>query len=177
MNPRDRDPNEPLGHNRDPLRVVVAAPLNAVGGQAHAAKDIIHGFLGTPSVIPLPVAIDPRLPGLWRWLTTFKGVRSIVRPALYAIHLFRVGRTADVFHIFCAAHLAFLFGALPAILVAGLCGDHSSSTTTTVALNNTSEMGSSCVGCQTVKCARGSIGVFAGDLQGMGAEAQVIRTL
>ena len=62
--------------------------------------------------------IDPRLPDPWRFLTEWKFLRSVVRPLLYCRELIpRVSR-ADVLHVFAAAHTAFLFGALPALLIA-----------------------------------------------------------
>lgn len=100
------------------IRVLLSAPMNSVGGQAHAARDIIEGFERHPEVTVRPVAIDPQLPGPLGFLTRTKGVRSVVKPALYTAALLRHTRRADVVHVFCAAHLAFLFGAMPAVLVA-----------------------------------------------------------
>jgi glycosyltransferase involved in cell wall biosynthesis len=55
-------------------------------------------------------------------LTEWKGIRSIVRPLLLTVGLLRNGRQADVIHAFAAAHTAFLFGAVPALLVGALLG-------------------------------------------------------
>jgi len=99
------------------LRVIVVGP-QGVGGQAHAARDILAGFGNHRSVHVEFQAIDPRLPGPWRFLTEWKFLRSLVRPLLYCRGLvLRVPR-ADVLHVFAAAHTAFLFGALPALLIA-----------------------------------------------------------
>lgn len=100
------------------LRVVVTAPVNAVGGQAHAARAIVEGFARHPLVDARLVAIDPALPGPWRFLTSWPVVRSVVRPLLFTATLLREVRRADLVHVFCAAHTAFLFGALPPIVVA-----------------------------------------------------------
>lgn len=105
-----------------PIRVLVVAPGESVGGHAHAARDIVEGFAGNPAVSTEFQAIDPRLPGRLRFLTEWKFIRSIVRPLLYLKRLVPTCRRADVIHVFAAAHTAFLFGALPAILVARWAG-------------------------------------------------------
>src|SRR5437016_7127237 len=61
------------------LRVVIVGP-QGVGGQAHAARDILAGFAEHRWVRVDFQAIDPRLPGRWRFLTEWKIVRSVVRP-------------------------------------------------------------------------------------------------
>lgn len=103
------------------LRVLVAAPSpHQVGGQAHAARDIERGFAGHSEVIVRVQAIDPRLSGGLQFLTEWKILRSVVRPLLYLRALIRAAPVTDLFHVFCAAHFAFLFGAVPAFLVARL---------------------------------------------------------
>lgn len=99
------------------LRVVVVGP-QGVGGQAHAARDILAGFSSHASVHVEFQAIDPRLSGPWRFLTEWKFLRSIVRPVLYCRGLIAHAARADVLHVFAAAHTAFLFGALPALMIA-----------------------------------------------------------
>ncbi|MEX2156232.1 MAG: glycosyltransferase family 4 protein [Gemmatimonadales bacterium] len=103
-------------------RVLIVAPGESVGGHAHAARDILQGFAGHPDVRVEFQAIDPRLPGPLRFLTEWKVIRSVVRPLLYCRGLIRAVRRADVVHVFAAAHTAFLFGALPALLVARWLG-------------------------------------------------------
>lgn len=104
------------------IRVLIAAPVHAVGGQAHAAADIHRGFSGDHEVSVRLQPIDPRLSGPLNWLTTTKLLRSLVKPGIYICQLlFRIPRS-DVVHAFCAAHTAFLFGALPALLVGRLFG-------------------------------------------------------
>jgi glycosyltransferase involved in cell wall biosynthesis len=99
-------------------RILVVAPGGSVGGHAHAARDILAGFTGHPAVRLTFQPIDPRLSGPLRWLTEWKLIRSIVRPILYVRGLIRTSNYADAIHVFAAAHTAFLFGALPALLVA-----------------------------------------------------------
>ena len=99
------------------LRVVVVGP-QGVGGQAHAARDIVAGFAGHRSVHVEFQPIDPGLPDPWRFLTEWKFLRSVVRPLLYCRGLIPRASRADVLHVFAAAHTAFLFGALPALLIA-----------------------------------------------------------
>lgn len=95
----------------------MSAPANSVGGQAHAAADIVEGFAGHPDVSVRLVPIDPQLPGVFGALTRWKGVRSLVKPILYVASLLRHAPESDVFHVFAAAHTAFLFGAVPAVIV------------------------------------------------------------
>ena len=99
------------------LRVVVVGP-QGVGGQAHAARDILDGFTGHAAVHAEFQAIDPRLPGRWRFLTEWKVIRSVVRPALYCRGLVKSAARADLLHVFAAAHTAFFFGAFPALIIA-----------------------------------------------------------
>ena len=68
------------------LRVIVVGP-QGVGGQAHAARDIVAGFAGHRSVHVEFQPIDPRLPDPWRFLTEWKFLRSVVRPLLYCREL------------------------------------------------------------------------------------------
>lgn len=105
-----------------PLRVVVSAPVHMLGGQATAARQIREGFQRDPEVTVELVAIDPRLSGPWRALTEWPLIRSIVRPLLYTARLSGAARKADLIHAFCAAHTAFFFGAVPALLVGGALG-------------------------------------------------------
>ena len=114
-----RSEAEPSGSARR-LRVLMAGPGHAVGGQAHAARSLLEGFRGDPSVAIEFQPIDPRLPGALGFLTRWPVIRSLVRPLLYSIRLWRHSRQADLIHAFAAAHTAFLFGALPAILVSRL---------------------------------------------------------
>ncbi|HKJ03327.1 MAG TPA: glycosyltransferase family 4 protein, partial [Longimicrobiales bacterium] len=67
-------------------------------------------------------AIDPQLEGPLRFLTQWPGVRSVVRPLLYSLELLRQVRRADLVHTFCAAHTAFFFGAVPAVLACRVYG-------------------------------------------------------
>lgn len=100
------------------VRVVVAAPGYMLGGQARAAADIVSGFAGDDDLRVSLQPIDPRIRGMFAFLTEWPVVRSIVRPLLYMRGLRRALRDADVVHVFCAAHTAFLFGAMPALLLA-----------------------------------------------------------
>ena len=105
-----------------PIRVLIVAPGESVGGHAHAARDIVEGFRPHRAVAIEFQPIDPRLRGPLRFLTQWKFIRSIVRPLLYVRGLVPACRRADVIHVFAAAHTAFLFGALPAILAARWAG-------------------------------------------------------
>ncbi|HLQ69554.1 MAG TPA: glycosyltransferase family 4 protein [Gemmatimonadales bacterium] len=102
------------------LHVVIAAPGRAVGGHARAAGDIVRGFTKDPEISIELQPIDPRLSGVLRGLTEWKFIRSVIRPLLYCGGLIRAAARADVIHVFAAAHTAFLFGALPAVVIARL---------------------------------------------------------
>jgi hypothetical protein len=93
-----------------------------VGGHAHAARDIVEGFAHNARVAIEFQPIDPRWHGAFGFLTQWKFIRSIVRPLLYLRGVVAACRRADVIHVFAAAHTAFLFGAMPAILVAKWVG-------------------------------------------------------
>jgi len=82
----------------------------------------MEGFAGNQAVAIEFQPIDPRLRGWMRFLTKWKFIRSVVRPLLYLKGLVPSCRRADVIHVFAAAHTAFLFGALPAILSAKWAG-------------------------------------------------------
>lgn len=103
-----------------PIRVIVVAPEHAVGGQAHAARQIVRGFQSDHQLTVTLQPSDPSLSGALRFLTATKFIRSIVRPLITSLQLASRARTAKVFHVFCAAHTAFLFGTMPALLVAKL---------------------------------------------------------
>ena len=101
-----------------PINILIVAPGESVGGHAHAARDIVQGFSGHAGIRVAFQPIDPRLRGPLQFLTSWKFVRSIVRPFLYIRGLLPACRRADVIHVFAAAHTAFLFGAFPALLAA-----------------------------------------------------------
>ena len=104
------------------LRVLIVAPGESVGGHAHAARDIVEGFARNPDVRVAFQPIDPSLRGPFGFLTKWKFARSIVRPLLYLRGLVPAIHRADVIHVFAAAHTAFLFGALPALILAKAAG-------------------------------------------------------
>lgn len=106
--------------DRPVLRVLLSAPVDMIGGQAHAARAIQQGFAGQVGISVCLQPINPTLPPPFRFLTETKVLRSLVRPLLYLGGLIRKTRHADVLHIFCAAHTAFLFGAFPAVVVGRL---------------------------------------------------------
>ncbi len=99
-------------------RILVVAPGFMLGGQARAAADIVRGFAGDGDFALELQPIDPRLEGPWRVLTELAGVRSLVRPLLLARALRRRVPQVDAVHVFCAAHTAFFFGAVPAVRAA-----------------------------------------------------------
>lgn len=103
-------------------RVLVAAPGHMLGGQARAARAIVEGFRGHPQVEVEFQPIDPRLAAPFGFLTEFRFIRTVVRPLLSFLALLRRVPQMDVIHVFCAAHLAFLIGSLPAVLVGWIYG-------------------------------------------------------
>jgi len=102
------------------IRVLLVAPAHMIGGQAHAARDIARGFAADPEIRITVQAIDPRLGGGLQWLTSAKVLRTFTRPLLFSRQLLRRARRSDVLQVLGAAHTAFLFGALPAIVIGRL---------------------------------------------------------
>ena len=96
---------------------MITAPVHMLGGQAQAATEIVAGFAGDPEIHVSVAPIDPQAPRIIRGLTEWPLIRSFVRPTVYFTRLLARAGDADVIHAFCAAHTAFLFGALPALIV------------------------------------------------------------
>ena len=113
-----------LTANGRPIRVLLVAPVHMIGGQAQAARDIMRGFTKDAEIEVLVQAIDPRWKGPLGWLTNAKFLRTLIRPMLFTRQLFRSARNADVLQVLGAAHTAFLFGAMPAIVVGRLLRRH-----------------------------------------------------
>jgi len=101
-----------------PVSVLLCAPVHMLGGHTIAARNLAERFSQHPHVHASLQAIDPRLPWPLRWLTDVKLVRSVTRPLLFALGLARAARRVDVVHVFAAAHTAFFFTAMPALLMA-----------------------------------------------------------
>lgn len=101
---------------------IVVASLDILGGQAVQAARLIAELSREPGVEVELLPINPRLPGLLRYLQRIKYVRTVVTSILYiALLLVRLPRF-DVIHVFSASYLSFLLAPTPALLVAKLYG-------------------------------------------------------
>ena len=106
-----------------PLRVLIVAPsLDILGGQAVQAARLLEGLRDEASLRVDFLPINPRLPGLFRWLQSIKYVRTLVTSLAYLTTLLvRVPRY-DLLHIFSASYFSFVLAPTPAILVGKLYG-------------------------------------------------------
>ena len=68
------------------------------------------------------LAVDPPLPGPFRWAERIPGLRTILREPIYFWHLWRSLKDVDVAHIFSASYWSFLLAPAPAWFFAKLRG-------------------------------------------------------
>jgi glycosyltransferase involved in cell wall biosynthesis len=105
------------------LRVAIVAPsLRILGGQAVAADQLVQEWRDDPAVEAWLVPINPIPPGVLRYGTRVKYVRTIVTEMTYLPLLVRELRRADVVHIFSASYASFLIAPLPAMAIAHALG-------------------------------------------------------
>src|SRR5260221_5549429 len=108
-----------------PLRVLLAAPSSRfLGGQAIQAARMLEAFRADGR---LDVHFQPHDPSLgpFAFLAKVKGVRTVVREAVYIAQLlWRVPR-ADVVHTVFASYLSFVIAPTPATLIAQTCRETS----------------------------------------------------
>lgn len=101
---------------------IVVASLDIIGGQSIQAVRLLEGLRREPGVEAELLPINPRLPGLLRYLQRVKYVRTVVTSIAYVgLLLARLPRF-DVVHVFSASHLSFLIAPAPAILIARMYG-------------------------------------------------------
>src|ERR1041384_6843039 len=104
-------------------RVLIVAPsLDILGGQSVQAAQLLEYLRQEKSVEVGFLPINPRLPGVLRYLQKIKYVRTVVTSIAYVISLlFRV-RKYDVLHVFSASYFSFVLAPTPAILVGKFYG-------------------------------------------------------
>lgn len=129
MSTKTKERNETETQARDgsvvtaPLRVLIVGPsLDILGGQAVQAARLLEGLRDEPSLKVDFLPINPRLPGLLRWLQAIKYVRTVVTSICYVMTLLWRVRRYDVIHIFSASYFSFVLAPTPALLVGKLYG-------------------------------------------------------
>lgn len=115
---------QPNREERSPrIRVAIVAPsLGILGGQAVQAQRLLDGWKDDPEVEAWLVPVNPVPPGLLRYGTRVKYVRTGVTQLCYWPLLFRELSRADVVHAFSASYSSFLLAPLPAIAAAKVLG-------------------------------------------------------
>jgi len=105
------------------LRVAVVAPsLGILGGQAVQANRMLEAWRGDPDVEAWLVPVNPVPPGVFRFASRVKYLRTIVNELTYTPLLVRELALADVVHVFSASYLSFLLAPLPAMIIARALG-------------------------------------------------------
>jgi len=105
------------------LRVAFVAPsLTILGGQAVQADRLLHAWRDDEEVDAFLVPVNPEPPGLLRFASRVKYLRTIVNQLIYGPSLLRRLADADVVHVFSASYSSFLLAPLPAMAVARALG-------------------------------------------------------
>ena len=126
---RDSPPPETPSHPNQPLKVAIVAPtLHILGGQAVQAQRLIDSWADDPEVQAELVPVNPQPPAPFGALRRVKFVRTLVTQLLYWPLLVRRLSRADVVHAFSASYWSFLLAPLPAMVVARVSANRSSST-------------------------------------------------
>src|SRR6185369_17285125 len=100
------------------LRVLIVAPsFDILGGQSVQAAQLMEHLQQENSVKVGFLPINPRLPGVLRYLQRIKYVRTLVTSVAYVISLLFQVRNYDVIHVFSASYFSFVLAPTPAILI------------------------------------------------------------
>ena len=100
------------------LRVLIVAPsFDILGGQSVQAAQLLEHLREEQSLEVGLLPINPRLPGLLRYLQKIKYVRTVVTSIAYVINLLLQVRKYDVIHVFSASYFSFVLAPTPAILI------------------------------------------------------------
>lgn len=103
---------------------LVGPSLDIVGGQSIQLKMLFTNFSANPELKVTFLAVNPRLPGIFRHLQSVKYVRTIITSIVYFfLLLLRIPRT-DVVHAFSASYWSFLLAPVPAMIVGKLFRKH-----------------------------------------------------
>lgn len=105
------------------LRVLIVAPsFDILGGQSVQAAQLLEHLRQEKSLEVGFLPINPRLPGVLRYLQRIKYVRTLVTSIAYVISLLFEVRKYDVIHVFSASYFSFVLAPTPAILIGRLYG-------------------------------------------------------
>ena len=100
------------------LRVLIVAPsFDILGGQSVQAAQLLEHLREEQSLEVGFLTINPRLPGLLRYLQKIKYVRTVVTSIAYVINLLLEVPKYDVIHVFSASYFSFVLAPTPAILI------------------------------------------------------------
>jgi glycosyltransferase involved in cell wall biosynthesis len=116
---RDADPSV----LRAPLRILVIAPSHDIlGGQSIHAAQLVKEFSKEPSLRVGFIPINPRAPGVLRYLQRVKYARTIVTSAVYLVKLLTHVPHYDVIHVSSAAYTGFMLATMPPVFIGKLFG-------------------------------------------------------
>ena len=105
------------------LRVLIVAPsFDILGGQSVQAAQLLEHLRQEKSLEVGFLPINPRLPGVLRYLQRIKYVRTLVTSIAYVISLLFEVRKYDVIHVFSASYFSFVLAPTPAILIGKIYG-------------------------------------------------------
>ena len=105
------------------LRLLIVAPsFDILGGQSVQAAQLLEHLREEKSLDVGFLPINPRLPGVLRYLQRIKYVRTVVTSMAYVISLLFQVRKYDVIHVFSASYFSFVLAPTPAILIGKIYG-------------------------------------------------------
>jgi len=103
------------------VRVLIVAPsFDILGGHSVQAARLLDRLSEEPSLKVGFLPINPRLPGVLRYLQRVKYLRTVVTSIAYVGSLLWTVRHYDVIHVFSASYLSFVLAPSPAIWIAKL---------------------------------------------------------
>lgn len=103
------------------LRVLIVGPsFDILGGQSVQAARLLDRLRDEPSLQMGFLPINPRLPGVLRYLQKIKYLRTIVTSIAYVSSLLLRLHKYDVIHVFSASYFSFVLAPTPAILIGKL---------------------------------------------------------
>ena len=103
------------------LRLLIVAPsFDILGGQSVQAARLLERLREEPTLEVGFLPINPRLPGVLRYLQRIKYVRTVVTSIAYVASLLLRVYKYDVIHVFSASYFSFVLAPTPAILIAKL---------------------------------------------------------
>ncbi|HEX6546338.1 MAG TPA: glycosyltransferase family 4 protein [Bryobacteraceae bacterium] len=105
------------------IRVLLVAPsLEIVGGQSVQAERLMEALSKEPKAEITFQPTNPRLPGLFAYLSRIKYLRTVATEILYTAQVLSRSRNADIIHVFAAGYSSFLLTVVPVIVASRLRG-------------------------------------------------------